>query len=64
MTLNSLLNNHLRVHIRRAISHSHMTYAETVPSWFLLDSKVSKLRETYYRFYASFYPSRIRKKPS
>ena len=25
-----------------------MTYAETVPSWFLLNLKVSKLRETYY----------------
>ena len=34
--------NHLSVHIRRAISHSHMTYrlAETVPSWFLLNLKV------------------------
>ena len=31
------------MHIRRAISHSHMTYAETVPSWFLLNLKVSKL---------------------
>ena len=26
--------------IRRAISHSHMTYSETVPSWFLLNVKV------------------------
>ena len=25
-----------------------MTYIETVPSWFLLNLKVSKLRETYY----------------
>ena len=28
-----ILDNHLSVHIRRAISHSHMTYAETIPSW-------------------------------
>ena len=27
-----ILDNHLSVHIRRAISHSHMTYAETFPS--------------------------------
>ena len=26
-----------------------MTYAETVPSWFLLNLKASKLRETYCR---------------
>ena len=25
-----------------------LTYAEIVPSWFLLNLKVSKLRETYY----------------
>ena len=25
----SVLDNHLSVHIRRAISHSHMTYTET-----------------------------------
>ena len=31
------------MHIRRAISHSYMTYAETVPNL-----QVSKLRETYY----------------
>ena len=37
----SILDNHLSVHIRRAISHSHMTYAETVPSWFLLNLKVT-----------------------
>ena len=30
----------LSVHMRRAISHSHMTYAETGPSWFLLNLKV------------------------
>ena len=40
----------LSVHIRRAIRHSHMTYAETVSSWFLLNLKVSKLRETYYTY--------------
>ena len=28
------------MHMRREISHSHMTYAETVPSWFLLNLKV------------------------
>ena len=28
-----------------------MTYAETIPSWFLLNLKVSKLRETYYSAY-------------
>ena len=27
-----------------------MTYAETVPSWFVLNLKVSKIRETYYIF--------------
>ena len=37
MVMISILNNHLSVHIRRAI---HMKYAETVPSWFLLDLKV------------------------
>ena len=31
---------HLSVHISRGISDSQMTYAETVPSWFLLDLKV------------------------
>ena len=36
----SILDDHLGVHIRRAISHSHITYAETVPSWFLLNLKV------------------------
>ena len=36
----SILDNHSSVHIRRATSHSHMTYAETVPSWFLLNLKV------------------------
>ena len=40
MALIFILDNHLSVHIRRAISHSHMTYAEIVPSWFLLNSKV------------------------
>ena len=40
MALNSILDNHLSVHIRRAISHSHMTYPEIVPSWFLLNLKV------------------------
>ena len=46
----SILYNHVSVHIRRAISHSHMTYAETVPSWFLLNLKVVKeLHETYYK---------------
>ena len=29
----------LSVHIR-AISHNHMTYAKTVPSWLLLNLKV------------------------
>ena len=45
----SLLVNHLSVHIRKTISHSYMTYTETVTSWFLLNLKVSELRETYYR---------------
>ena len=36
----SILDNTLSVHIRRAISHSHITYAKTVPSWFLLNLKV------------------------
>ena len=39
----SILDNHLSVHIRRAISHSHMTYTETVPSWFLLNLKEVKV---------------------
>ena len=44
-----MLDNHIRVHIRRASSHSHMTYAETVPSWFLLNIKSSKFHEIYCR---------------
>ena len=36
------------MHKRRAISHSHKIYAETVPSWSLLKLKVVKLPETYY----------------
>ena len=40
MALNLLLDNHLSVHIRRVISHNHMTDAKAVPSWFLLNLKV------------------------
>ena len=40
----SILDTHLRVHIRMTISHSHMTYAETLPSWFLLNLKVVQVQ--------------------
>ena len=39
----SVLDNHLSVHIRRAISHSHMAYAETAPSWLLLNLTLNRL---------------------
>ena len=31
-----------------------MTYAETVPSWFVLNLQVSKLRETYHIYVPKF----------
>ena len=43
MALNSILDNHLSVHMRRAISHSRMTYAKTVASWLLLNLKVAQV---------------------
>ena len=50
MPLNFYTRESLNVHIKRAISHSHMymTYAETVPSRFLLNLKVVQvIRKTY-----------------
>ena len=32
MALNSILDNHLSVHIRRAINHNHMVYAAQLVS--------------------------------
>ena len=43
-----MLDNHLSVHIRREISHSHMTYAETIPSWFLLNLNVVQVTLTLF----------------